>query len=375
MPYSALPQQYKADIDTLYNLIRNHQRTMELVKSMAPHQLAKSDDQTEPILTADRERLRGELHDLSQQVSQTSSQVQVLQSKAESLGKQVFLHAKCPLEAVALRRGVRLEEEKKDEASFSALNSKVQQLLDSQFALVDRLERMPTPYLFESLTEWQQCAQALEAEVQHQLNLLATVRDDEVAPLESLVRVQHEVLVQNAMRLSVTMREMDEIRNLYRIYERGENVIDKADQEDFAQEQRWNDQVILKFVEQQAQLSHHQPQQPSTSTPSAGFSLGSSSAPAPFSFSSTSTAPPSLTTGFAFSPSPGPSATAFGIGGASTTSAAPATSLFPSTAPTFGNAPAAASSSVPGAFSYSNSSSSSSRSKKSNSRATGRVRA
>jgi hypothetical protein len=358
MLYKDLPPQYKADIDSLYNMIRQHQRTMEHVKTMAPHSLvvvaaaetsssadlsmgrgaaaATSPSQMAllPPLARTANELYGAAGDAGRQLKANSRRVEALSGKVSELHQQVLVHAKWPLEAVAIRRGVRLshQEEKKQHDGGGAVGpggDLSQDLLDSQLQYVDRVERMPSPLLWEWLKEWERRAEALHrqtAEQMEQLNAAARAASSKTSvSIETLVRTQHSLLVQTALRVSQIQREMEGLRRQYAQWEilrgGGENVLLKAEQEEFAREQRWNDVVLMKYVE----------------AVSAGTDQSTAGAPPPAPTGPPATANLSVpSTGFSFSGG------GTGGGGIATPAPAPASGLLST-----GFAPAAA---APSAF-------------------------
>jgi hypothetical protein len=322
MMYKDLPPQYKADIDSLFNMIRQHQRTMEHVKDMAPRSLvAASATAGEPIaaplppLARAASGIRAEAAAAGRQIEANARRVQALAGRVSELHQQVLVHARWPLEAAAIRRGVapraaaQHEEKKLQDGGAGAGPGELSQaLLDSQLQYVDRVDRMPSPLLWKWLEEWEERAEALRRQATEQLEQLDAVArvaasasaassssGAGAAPsMETLIRMQHSLLVQTAHRVAQIRREMEVLRRQYAQWESlrggGENVLLKAEQEERAREQRWRDTVLLKYVEAAAAVGSSSAAAPSTAPPpslaaapasSAGFSFGGGGAAAP----------------------------------------------------------------------------------------------
>ncbi|KAL7467187.1 hypothetical protein ACHAXS_007443 [Conticribra weissflogii] len=215
-PYSQLPENAKKAIDSIYQLMMEHRRTMATVKTMAPSLLIVDDldnadsvaagGRTSPSSPADaaagfRRRsssktvvdpssaplpnqmvaLQAQINTLLQSAESNLSEAQQLKAYSGEVVTQAKLHGAWPIESIAARNGVALSGLKELVGSGSALNAgnslrtsalpastlntsgmnsvdaaALQFIMDRRAASVDRIETMPSPYFLELLQNFEQ---------------------------------------------------------------------------------------------------------------------------------------------------------------------------------------------------------------------------
>lgn len=381
-PYSALPQDLRQAIDTIHEAMMKHKRTMINLQSMAPALLLGSQNfsQNGSLLNTNASANTGQyqpaplsvtIRDLHQNIALLEQETG-LQTRADSckddyekLIKQAVMFGRWQIEALAVRRGVHLKQlatEQQQSATDggnpnggqSSAKAQLQAVLDRQVAHVDRLERMPSPYLWQVLEDMEKRLDNLKHHawtVQQQID--SSNRSNEPADVSSIVLTQHRALYRIGTLLSSLHARVEALRQQYRFYEQGENVIEKANFEEKERERRLNDQIRMQYVKAAASA-------PQTKAPVGGQAPapGGFGAPAPGAigaapaFGGFGAAPtPSPAFGaFGTSSTPAPAPTFGGFGASSTSTAAPAgISAFsfggsnpaPGPGNTFGAAPAA----------------------------------
>ena len=381
-PYSALPQDLRQAIDTIHEAMMKHKRTMINLQSMAPALLLGSQNasQNGSLLNTNASANTGQhqptplnvtIRDLHQKIASLEQET-CLQTRADSckddyekLINQAFMFGRFQIEALAVRRGVHLKPlatEQQQSATDggnpnggqSSAKAQLQAVLDRQVAHVDRLERMPSPYLWQVLEDMKKRLDDLQHHartVQQQIE--SSNRSNEPADVSSIVLTQHRALYRIGTLLSSLHARVEALRQQYRFYEQGENVIEKANFEEKERERRLNDQIRMQYVKAAASAPHTKAPAGGQASTLGGFgaptSVASGAASAFGGFGAASTPSPAFG-GFGPSSTPAP-APAFGSFGASSTPApTPAgTSGFsfggatpaPATGGSFGAAPAA----------------------------------
>ena len=263
------------------------------------------------------------------------------------------MYAKWPTEAVAMRRQVNLTPTT-NESLDADLQTKLRQLLDREMVHVDRVERMPSPYLWQLLEEMEQRLIALK--VQMNSFQLALEQSKKQIPSDhvnvtAIVKLQEQSIWKIASTISMLNARMNDIRNAYRNAEKENNVLDAADQELLERKQGVDQQMRLQMVKTLPVKSAAAPAGSFASSPapgglfgkapaSGGGLFGSTPAPAGGFFGNTpapafGTPAPSI---FGSTPAPAPAfgapAPAFSFG--STPAPAPAFGAAPTPAPGFG---------------------------------------
>eukprot|EP00934_Nitzschia_sp_Nitz4_P005465 Nitzschia sp. Nitz4//scaffold17_size182527//131485//133464//NITZ4_001872-RA/size182527-processed-gene-0.104-mRNA-1//1//CDS//3329539394//5455//frame0 len=341
MPYANLPPEHKKAIDTLHQVMMQHKRTVLQVSTMAPKLLAKETQQADVAggtpdlpLHPTVKNLAAQLHQLQQQLQVLRQNVTYTKDLYEKSTMQAFMYAQWPTEAVAMRRGVTLTTSK--QTMEKDVQARLQELLDREMAHVDRIERMPSPYLWQVLQEMEQRLNNLKQSLE---SLHATLQNTQQVSPESMnvlaIMKMHEHAIWTiASAMATVHAQVEQVRQEYRVTEKGTNVLDEADHTEKQRERA----LDFKMREQMVK---------SLPAPKAGAPApagGMFGAPAPAPTSSFGFGAPAPSSGGLFGSAPAPGGSLFG----STPAPAPGGSLFGSTpAPApggslFGSTPAPA---------------------------------
>jgi hypothetical protein len=315
-----------------------HKRTMLNISTMAPKALIHEPLSSQIVhLNQSLAGLQQDLHNL--QATSTHQKQQ-----CETLVQQAYMYGQWTLEATAVRRGVRLsvQEEKKD----PDLSTQLRGILDRQMANVDRVERMPSPYLWQVLDDMEYRLGRLQDLCLTMQKHLVEAQQTETIHVTAVVETQHQALAIVAAKVGWLHRGVEQLRQQYRLFEKDENVLEKAELDEINHQRSIDEQLQRMFLQASAPA-------PGAATPT----------PAPTGFF-----------GPTSSASPAPTTSAFAFGG--TTTPAPAgfgTTASASTAPgpLFGSGTAAP---APGAFNFSSSTATPTPKKKSGSRSSSRLR-
>lgn len=391
--YNDLSPQMKQAFDTIHDAIMRHKRSMVNLSSMSPQLLIRADsDGSVPI--NNRKQGTPLIHDklklLLHQIDILQKDVELLQSTtmqqkeaSENVMVQATLYAKWPIETMAHRKGVRLtatansaaDEEKKDDGGVSDVQMKLRETLDRTLSVVDRLEKMPSPYLWEVIHTLERRIAQLEEQgksLSRQLNRSSQFefdvhsKNDPMPRFSLIAESQHQTLWQLSSSLDRLRSDVERVRFRYRHYDRGENVLDKATDEELFRQRKLHEEIQLQFMKAPSAETLQ-------STDPAVASTPVTTARAPFSLGSMPAAPPSTSFSFAGSnigatPTPSTSAgTGFSFAGGLSN---------PSPAASFGQTPqtAAFGSTTTGTPSSGNDFNASGSSKKKQSRGSGRLR-
>jgi hypothetical protein len=330
--YSDLSPQYRQIIDNLHEKIIRHKRIMINVQSTAPALLVAStgtplaSTSQPPSLTHEMAKLQTAGKRLQQDLEQLHSRA--LQQK-EICGEavtQAFVYGKIPIETVATRRGVRLsvEEEKKDTSQDT--QQKVRDLLDGQAAYVDRVERIPSPFLWQTIEDIQHRLANIQEQAHILQSRLALSLSSEPIHVSSTVEYQHITLSHLTQSFNTIHHKVDEIRTQYRWFEKNDsdNVLEKSAREERSRQRSLDEKVQLQFLRASGPTPGAAPAT-TVPAPTSAYSFGgtsSASTPASSSFSFSNSSLPAPAFG---APSP---AHAFGA-----PAPTPGGSLFGSTAP------------------------------------------
>jgi hypothetical protein len=239
-PYAQLPEHAKRAVDQIYQLMMQHRRTLASVKTMAPALLREDDGNLSPAdaaagspprrpVTSTRASSRKGITDpskesLPQQLVSLQTQIQSLLQSAESnltearqlktrAGEavaQAKMHGAWPIENVAARRGVALSSIKGILNEYASANAQpsapgsttgggvpasslnlsgmtnidaiaLQQIMDIRAARVDRIEPMPSPYLWEVLNNFEQRVAMVQRDVEAVRTRLMIAEESESA--------------------------------------------------------------------------------------------------------------------------------------------------------------------------------------------------
>jgi hypothetical protein len=331
MKYSELPPDQKQAIDRLQQAMMQHKRTVLQVSTMAPKLLDKNTQQADAAAGQDV-RLGTTVRHLSMQVQQLQKMLESLRegtdyTKAlyERSTTQAYMFARWPTEAVAKRRGANLTKPKAESADAD-MQAKLQALLDQEMVHVDRVERMPSPYLWQVLEEVEQRLVGLKQQMEYfkkALDQSKQIKTDDVNVID-IVKQHEMVIAKIANGIVIVHGRVDELRHAYDHYEKGTNVLKEADRREVERKRQLDDKLMMQMVK-----SLPAQRAPATSAQTSGGGLfATTPAPAPGGLFATTPAPSSG--GLFGSSSPAPSlfgatpAPAFG-------SSTPAPSLFGAT--------------------------------------------
>uniref|UniRef100_A0A7S4J9M0 Nucleoporin Nup54 alpha-helical domain-containing protein n=1 Tax=Odontella aurita TaxID=265563 RepID=A0A7S4J9M0_9STRA len=377
--YSQLPDNAKRALDAVHDLMTRHRRTMMGLQSMAPALLLTPETTVGGIVTAadaaagppspalgsktsggdpDKTPLPRQISDLRSRVSSLAGRVDrslsdasYLRAESERLCQGAIMHAAWPIEAVAVRRGVLLRQPSHTSGEARrGVEGALGHLLDVQASAVDRIELMPSPYLWETIRELQERLEAVRLEVDalsdrlsvaersHEEGALLALpgggagrgvvgfgpRDTSAERIASVVRAQSDAFVRVAAAAARAHDDLERLRARYRRAASaagyaGDDPFARADAREAEEERRGQDQ-IRSGVASAAAAGVTAAQ---TTQPSALASTGAFGAPAP--------APPPAG-GLFGTPAPAP-ATGGLFGSASAPAPAPGGGLFGSTTP------------------------------------------
>jgi hypothetical protein len=241
--------------------------------------------------------LKHSLEGLQVTVEKYRDKAVFLQTQMQKCTTQSVMYGVWPVEKVAVRRGVKLSSNEK--SMDPSVKEQLQQLLDQQAAHVDRIELVPSPYMWQTLEDLQKRTEMLLRQVST-LNreLDANASSDHVMDVASIVHSQTEAIARVAHDVARVHDQMELLRTKYNQTERGENVLLKAEMAEYERQVRLEQQSKQQFMK----AAGSAPQATTTASgpaPSTGGLFGS--APAP-----------SSTGGlFGSSPAPGTSIIAF----------------------------------------------------------------
>jgi outer membrane murein-binding lipoprotein Lpp len=322
------------------------------VSSMAPKLLDKPQQADvaagtqELPLVPHVQKLTSQVEQLQQQLKTLRQNVEYTKNLYETSTTQAFMFAQWPIEAVAVRRGIPLT--KATTTMDKETQVKLRELMDRQMAHVDRVERMPSPYLWQVLEEMEQRIHNLKGQMESLNRALENSKQipPESANVVTIIRMQEQAIWKVATSMAAVHSQVDQLRNDYRLYEKGTNVLELADQEERQFQQALDHKMREQMVKSLPAAGAPRPGAPapggslygSAPAPSGGLFGAPSPAPGGFGFGNS----PAPTPGglFGSTPAPAPPGGIFG----STPAPAPGGSLFgsnPAPAPAFG-APAPA---------------------------------
>ena len=295
--------------------------------------------------------LQTRVHQLQQEVQTVRQSVDYTKQLYEKSTTQAVVYAKWPTEAVATRRGVPLSKQK-DANNNPDLQVKLKKLLDQEMTNVDRVERMPSPYLWQVLQEMDQRLLTLKSQMESLNQALKQSKQmpTDTVNITAIVKLQEQSIWAVASKLANVHARVEQLRHAYRMQEKGVNVLELADQEELEHQTQLDYQMRLQMVKTMPAARAPAAPAPGGSifgspAPAAGGIFGSTPGPAPGGSLFGSTPAPAPSGGlFGSTPAPAPSGGLFG----STPAPAPSGGIFGSTpapAPSgglFGSTPAPA---------------------------------
>jgi len=366
--YSQLAPDQKNVLDEVHKAIMNHGRTLASVSNMAPQLLEKNASSASADAAGGGQNLTlpQQLTNIKNQIEQLNNRITSIQEnlivQREESGKTASMataYALWPTESLAKRNGVTIErsqskslsqEEKKQEDNEKV----IQEIFDRARLRVDELQRMPSPYVWDLITEMESRTQQINGQL-HSLEKAAaahtTMKQFEAASssgntveqIVAAVSMQDRVMAKVKDDLARAHFKVDELRRMYSLLETGKNVLqlerERASQRERMLEQRQRMQLIKTLSASTGQGAPATTLSAPTPAPSAFGGLGSTT-PATSGFGNFGSTPaPAPSFGGFGSSTPAPAPTGGGLF-ASTTTSTPAPA--PGSSFGFGGAPAAA---------------------------------
>ena len=291
--YSALNPQAQQAINSIHEQMLRHRRSMMQVETMGPALLrdVKPGEPAAGPSTSLKEQLavlERNLAEINDTLQKCGTEAMVLRGKFEQSTTQSLMYGIWPIEALAARRGVMLtsmETTKKD----PSVQEQLRKQLDMQTAYVDRIEEIPSPFMWQQLADMENRFTELTHNIQslqQQLEMSQTINNIGIV---SVIQQQTECLRRMHHAVVDVHSSMEGLRNRYSRWERGSNVLEKAIIEDEVHRRRNEEQVKIAYIKAaQTQQQNVTPAPGASvpapsglfgSTPSSGGLFGNSLAP------------------------------------------------------------------------------------------------
>eukprot|EP00526_Cylindrotheca_closterium_P006417 CAMPEP_0113651324 /NCGR_PEP_ID=MMETSP0017_2-20120614/27349_1 /TAXON_ID=2856 /ORGANISM="Cylindrotheca closterium" /LENGTH=610 /DNA_ID=CAMNT_0000563971 /DNA_START=186 /DNA_END=2018 /DNA_ORIENTATION=- /assembly_acc=CAM_ASM_000147 len=281
IPYANLPPDQKRDIDTLYQAMMQHKRNILQVSTMAPKLLQPTGNASQSAIPATSQadaaagqdslplasnvsKLQAQMQNLKQQLLHVRQRMEQTQVLFQSATTQSIMFAKWPTEAVAMRRGVTLSKPKSATSSQDAnVQAQLKDLLDREAAHVDRVERMPSPYLWQTLEQLEKRIALLQQEMTatHKALQEATSTRDQDVDVVAIIKMQEQSIWKLAAALAPLHEKVEQLRLSYTRQETKENVLLEADQKEKQRQQQLDHQMRLQMVKSLPQRAAPAPAQ------------------------------------------------------------------------------------------------------------------
>jgi hypothetical protein len=258
-PYSQLPPQVKQAIDMIHEQMMKHKRSMAQVQTMAPV-LLREVTQPADAAAGSGTQLLGELfNDMKRKMDEVATKLQAcgreamrVKGKYEKATTQSIVHGMWPMEALASRKGIKLtttlEGNTSGKPTNPTINDQIRQSLELQASHVDRLEKIPSPYMWQTLEDMETRLSELKnmLELIHmQVTQSKNIQDMGVA---SVVQSQTNLLLQVAQSITVLQHRMEDLRGKYRSWESKQNVLDQQKIIDLQHQQKRQEAVKMGYL-------------------------------------------------------------------------------------------------------------------------------
>ena len=250
--YSQLPPQVKQVIDGIHSQMMQHKRSMAQVQTMAPVLLRNPTQSADAAAGASAplmeqfQVMAGKLQEIESNLQACSRQAMCVKSKYEETTTQAIVYGIWPMEALASRKEVKLSTV--ETKSNPTITDQIRTLLELQAAHVDRLEKIPSPYMWQALEEMDVRLQELNNSTQlvtTHLTQMKNVRDMGVA---SVVQGQTTLLLQVAQQVTSLQRRMQDLRTKYQQWETDVNVLDQQKIRDLLAQQKRDEIVKIGYL-------------------------------------------------------------------------------------------------------------------------------
>jgi len=375
-PYASLPDNAKAAIDAVYKVMETHRRTMNNITCMSPallttrnqhpqpHQqlpsFAQEEKKEEEVtpLSFELNELNSKLQLISSKVLQYQQQALLLQEESSNLAQSAKESGLWQIQALAIRRGVYLTPTTTLAATPSTTggqDAKIRDMRDLEASTVDRVEEMPSVYLWNVILNLESRLLALDRAVSNlgtELEVISRSGGAVVNPNEhvngreqvaDIVEKQHAAFLRVAAMASKCRDVLENYKSIYRrelrehqqkqsrqqqfsSFSNTPEIMDpfqRADAEELENEQRLQSRIRATIAAEP--ISAMAKSQPAAPAPATG--LFGATAPAPTGLFGAPAAP---STGLFGAPAPAPAGGLFGA----PAPAAPATGgLFGAPAP------------------------------------------
>ena len=145
--------------------------------------------------------------------------------------------------------------------------ARLAELLDRNMARVDHVEKMPSPYMWETLQDMEDRLKVLRTHVESLNQQLGQQRvgDGGNIDVTEIVKLQDQAIVKAGYDLASMHEKVDSLRRTYRTYEKGDNVLEMADRAERARQEQLDNDLKLKMIQ-----TIPQPGQPGTPAPAFG---------------------------------------------------------------------------------------------------------
>lgn len=308
MPYSSLPQDQKNNIDTVYQAIMSHKRTVLAVSTMAPKLLDTSTQQAdvagggagqEVPLSVTVQRLNGQVQQLEHQIKSLHCSMMHTKQRYETSTTQAIRDAKWPTEFVATRVGVTLNNNtntnnntatdatkaasgapatKENKKKTEEFNRHLKELLDREMTHADQIYRMPSPYLWQCVEEMEGRSRILQGQLRklkETLDISNQISAEEPFDVVGVIKRQEDTIWKVANDLMRVNAKMNELRQLYNLHEKGMNVLEEARQREEQHQRKVDEQLRMVMVKTLPSTVA-----PAAAAPAPGGSLFGAPAPA-----------------------------------------------------------------------------------------------
>jgi hypothetical protein len=318
--YSQLPAQYKQAIDQLHDLMMNHERAINQVRVLAPRALQKDAVSNQCLITRELSKLSADVNALDKQLLSNHSTAKALLADHETATVRAVMYGKYPIEGVARRRGVLLPDKKEnvastsnqasssqDDATAAATTQRIQQLLDRQLMYIDHVQKVPSPFLWQMVEEYDKQIQSLQDRVQSLENQILNY-DKTKGEMDVVYTIaqQHQRIHELIQVISQLSQHVEKMKLSYSYYESSlgsssGNVLDQNRLKQFQEQQQHQHRLQSLYLQQQSAATA-----PATAAPGSAQQTASGglfgAAPSPGLFSSA----PASAGGLFASPTPAP---------------------------------------------------------------------
>ena len=251
-PYSQLPPQVKQVIDGIHEQMMQHKRSMAQVQTMAPVLLRHPTQSADAAAGASAplmeqfQKMAGALQVIESNLQACSREAACVKAKYEQTTTQAVVHGIWPMEALASRKEVKLTTI--ETKSNPTITEQIRKLLEFQAAHVDRLEKIPSPYIWQALEEMDDRLQELNNSTQLITTYLTQMKNIRDMGVASVVQGQTALLLQVAQQVTNLQHRVHDLRTKYRHWEKEVNVLDQQKVRDLLAQQKRDEIVKIGYL-------------------------------------------------------------------------------------------------------------------------------